>query len=82
MHEMSKVAWRYLLGKILSILFIMLIKVEELENAMWKVWKLSDRKLFKLLEIFSEIEESEVRLILRIITRRGFLGSQVVNKFF
>lgn len=35
---------------------------------MWKVWKLLDRKLFKLLEIFSEIGEGEVCLILRIIT--------------
>lgn len=79
---MPRVVWRCLLDNILSIFFIIFIKVEELKNMMWKVWKLSDRKLFKLLDIFSEIEEDEVCLILRIITSRGFLGSQVVSKFF
>lgn len=79
---MPRVVWRCLLDNILSIFFIIFIKVEELKNMMWKVWKLSDRKLFKLLDIFSEIEEGEVCLILRIITSRGFLGSQVVSKFF
>lgn len=79
---MPRVVWRCLLDNILSIFFIIFIKVEELKNMMWKVWKLSDRKLFKLLDIFSEIEEGEVCLILHIITSRGFLGSQVVSKFF
>lgn len=83
---MPRVVWRCLLDNILSIFFIIFIKVEELKNMMWKeydvIWKLSDRKLFKLLDIFSEIEEDEVCLILRIITSRGFLGSQVVSKFF
>ena len=79
---MPRVVWRCLLDNILPIFFIIFIKVEELKNMMWKVWKLSDRKLFKLLDIFSEIEEDEVCLILRIITSRGFLGSQVVSKFF
>ena len=83
---MPRVVWRCLLDNILSIFFIIFIKVEELKNMMWKeydvIWKLSDRKLFKLLDIFSEIEEGEVCLILHIITSRGFLGSQVVSKFF